>query len=485
MNNDLLHHAYDPEQFRQQGHQLIDRLADYLTQMQQEPHLAGLPWQSPEDKLYSWEADFDNSPQQNINQFFDRVLMESIHIHHPRYVGHQVSAPAPAAALAGLLSAFLNNGMAVYEMGPVSSAIERLVMKQIAHRIGYDTSGGGIMNSGGTLANLTAVLAARQIKTGHTTWQQGTHEQLALMVAEEAHYCVDRAVKIMGWGEAGIIRIPVNENYQMRTDQLEPYFQRAEQDGKKVIAVVASACSTSTGSYDNLEEIASFCRQHDLWLHVDGAHGAAAAFSEKYQSRVSGLSLADSITLDFHKMLMTPALTTGLLFKNESDSFATFSQQASYLLNEDEEDWANSGKRTVECTKRMMSVQVYTLLRTYGWKLWDENVTLLYDLAQRFAQLIRERPELTLAINPQANILCFRYAPSDVPDNLLSQLNAKLRQNMLEDGRFYMVQTQLKKEIFLRVTLMNPFTTESILSDLLDEIIRNGKELNFFYDRSS
>lgn len=479
MEKDILHHAYDPEQFRQQGHQLIDRLTDYMTQMQQEPHLAVLPWQSPEDKLYSWEADFTNSPQANIGQLFDRVLMESIHIHHPRYIGHQVSAPAPAAALAGLLSAFLNNGMAVYEMGPVSSAIERLVMKQIAQRIGYGASGGGIMTSGGTLANLTALLAARQIKTDHTNWQQGTQEQLALMVSEEAHYCVDRAVKIMGWGEAGIIRIPANENYQMRTDQLQPYFQQAEQDGKKVIAVVASACSTSTGSYDDLEIIAQFCQQHDLWLHVDGAHGAAAAFSDKYRSRVSGLSLADSITLDFHKMLMTPALTTGLLFKNESNSFATFSQKASYLLNEDEEDWANSGKRTIECTKRMMSVQVYTLLRTYGWKLWDQNVTRLYDLAQRFAELIHERSELRLAIDPQANIVCFRYAPPEIPNNKLSPLNAKIRQNMLEDGRFYIVQTQLKNEVFLRVTLMNPFTTEVMLNELLEDVIQKAEQLRY------
>jgi len=477
VKEDILHHAYDPEQFRQQGHQLIDRLADYLTQMQQEPHLAVLPWQSPEDKLYSWEADFTNSPQANIGQLFDRVLMESIHIHHPRYIGHQVSAPAPAAALAGLLSAFLNNGMAVYEMGPVSSAIERLVMKQIARRIGYGTSGGGIMTSGGTLANLTALLAARQIKTGYTTWQKGTQEQLALMVSEEAHYCVDRAVKIMGWGEAGIIRIPANENYQMRTDQLGPYFQLAKQEGKRVIAVVASACSTSTGSYDNLEEIASFCQQHDLWLHVDGAHGAAAAFSEKYQSRVSGLSLADSITLDFHKMLLTPALTTGLLFKHESQSFATFAQRAAYLLNEEPEDWANSGKRTIECTKRMMSVQVYTLLRTYGWQLWDENVTRLYDSAHHFAQLIRERPELTLAIDPQANIVCFRYAPSDVPAFRLNALNAQIRQQILEDGKFYIVKTQLRNNVFLRTTLMNPFTTEAMLDDLLDGIIRKGEEL--------
>ncbi|WKN41286.1 pyridoxal phosphate-dependent decarboxylase family protein [Tunicatimonas pelagia] len=478
MNNDILHQAYDPEQFRQQGHQLVDRLADYLAQMQQGSTLAVLPWQSPEDKLHAWQADFDNSPQPTINQFFDQVLMESIHIHHPRYVGHQVATPAPAAALAGLLSAFLNNGMAVYEMGPVSSAIERLVMKQIAAKVGYDSLGGGIMTSGGTLANLTALLAARQAKTNGEAWQKGTRGQLALMVSEEAHYCVDRAVKIMGWGETGMIRVPVNDYYQIRTDQLTPYFQQARKEGKKVIAVVASACSTSTGSYDNLDEIARFCQQYDLWMHVDGAHGAAAAFSDKYRSQVAGLSQADSITLDFHKMLMTPALTTGLLFKNERLSFDTFSQRASYLLNEDEEDWSNSGKRTVECTKRMMSIQVYALLRTYGWKLWDENITRLYDLANNFASMIQQHPAIELAITPQANIICFRYAPFGVPMAQLNTLNAQIRQQVIEEGKFYIVQTQLKGEVFLRVTLMNPFTTEAMLEELLNDVRQKGNALN-------
>jgi len=477
MEKDILHRAYDPEQFRQQGHQLVDRLADYLAQMQSEPHLAVLPWQSPEDKLHSWQADFSNSPQLSINQFFDRVLMESMHIHHPRYVGHQVAAPAPVAALAGLLSGFLNNGMAVYEMGPASSAIERMVMKQVASKVDYDDSAGGIMTSGGTLANLTALLTARQIKTKNKAWEEGVNKQLAIMVSEEAHYCVDRAVKIMGWGEAGIIRIPVDQMYRMRTDLLQSYLIQAKQEGKQVIAIVASACSTSTGSYDDLAETAHFCQQHNLWLHVDGAHGAAVAFSSKYRSLVKGISQADSITLDFHKMLMTPALTTGLLFKDESHSFATFAQQASYLLSKEKTDWYNSGKRTIECTKRMMSIQVYALLRTYGWQLWDDNVTQLYDLAARFAAMIQQRNTLDLALSPQANIVCFRYAPSRISASQLNVLNVQIRQQILEEGKFYIVQTRLKEEIFLRVALMNPFTTEAMLNDLLDDITQKGKEL--------
>ena len=472
---DLLQQAYDPEQFRQQGHQLVDTLADYLAKMQNDPRGAVLPWQSPEDRLHSWEADYEQSPKDDVHKLWEVVLEQSIHIHHPRYVGHQVAPPAPAAALAGLLSAFLNNGSAVYEMGPVATALERLVMQEVAQKIGYGSVAGGIMTSGGTLSNLTALLSARQARAGYDAWQEGSQERFALLVSEQAHYCIDRAVKIMGWGEQGVIKVPTDEQFKMRTDLLEEYYQRAQAEGLRVIAVVGSASSTSTGAYDPLEAIADFCQQHRLWFHIDGAHGAPAALSQKYRTLTQGMARADSVTIDFHKMMLTPALTTGLVFKDEQHSYRTFAQQASYLLNDQEGEWYNGSKRTFECTKRMMSVQVYTLLRTYGWQVFNDNVTLLYDLARTFARQIQAHPSLQLALMPEANIVCFRYTGEGIPEEALNEINARIRQKMLEEGRFYLVQTQLHGRLFLRTTLMNPFTTEVILGELLDEIVKLGE----------
>lgn len=295
---DLLHQAFDPETFRAQGHQLIDQLADYLKNMQNDPGIAVLPWQSPEDRLYSWQADFEKAPEPQINQFWDVVLAQSMHIHHPKYIGHQVSPPVPVSALSALVSAFLNNGMAVYEMGPVASVIERMVVKEIAQAIGYGEHAGGFMTSGGTLSNLTALLAARQAKAGYDVWQKGTQAQLALMVSEEAHYCIDRAAKVMGWGDGGVIKVPADAHFKMRPELLERYYQQAQAEGKHVIAVVGSACSTSTGSYDPLNAIADFCEKYNLWFHADGAHGAPVVFSSKYRSLAKGIARADSITID-------------------------------------------------------------------------------------------------------------------------------------------------------------------------------------------
>ncbi len=473
---DRLRDAYDPERFRAQGHQLIDSLADYLANMQHDPRTAVLPWQSPDDRLENWQADYQKSPDAQVNQFWDVVVQQSMHLHHPHYVGHQVAPPAPAAALAGLLSAFLNNGMAVYEMGPVSTALERVVIRQVATMIGYGPEAGGLMTSGGTLSNLTALLAARQHQV-KGTWQSGTAEPLALLVSEEAHYCIDRAVKVMGWGEGGIIKVPTDEHYKLRADQLETCYQQAQANGRRVIAVVGSACTTATGSYDPLDAIADFCTQHQLWFHVDGAHGAPAAFSSEYRHLVKGLERADSITVDFHKMMLTPAITTGLLFKDEAHSYQTFAQRASYLLSDAEGDWFNSGKRAFECTKRMMSLQVYSILRTYGSAIFTDNVEYLYGLARTFARMIEQRPALELALAPEANIVCFRYVDDGSEASALDQLNAGIRQEMLEDGKFYLVQTQLRGRHYLRTTLMNVFTTEAMLSRLLDVVEATAQRL--------
>ncbi len=466
---DLLRYAHDPERFRDQGHQLIDSLADYMANMQHDPRTAVLPWQSPDDRLDNWQADYRKGPDDQVNQFWDVVVQQSMHLHHPHYVGHQVAPPAPVAALAGLVSAFLNNGMAVYEMGPVSSALERIVIQQMAQMIGYGPGAGGLMTSGGTLSNLTALLAARQHQVAGA-WQSGTTEPLALLVSEEAHYCIDRAVRVMGWGEGGVIKVPTDAHYKLDPDQLEACYQRAQSDGRRVIAVVGSACTTSTGSYDPLDAIADFCQQHSLWFHVDGAHGVPAAFSPEYRYLVKGLERADSVTIDFHKMMLTPAITTGLLFKDEKLSYQTFAQRASYLLSDAEGEWFNSGKRAFECTKRMMSLQVYSILRTYGPAIFTDNVNYLYGLARTFSRMIEQRPALELALAPESNIACFRYVGRGLADDTLNQLNASIRQEMLEDGKFYIVQTQLRGRHYLRTTLMNVFTTEAMLSQLLDEV---------------
>jgi L-2,4-diaminobutyrate decarboxylase len=253
----------------------------------------------------------------------------------------------------------------------------------------------------------------------------------------------------------------------MKTELLEKYYQEAINKGFKVIAVIGSACSTSTGSYDDLNEIGRFAQSKQIWFHVDGAHGGAVVFSEKYKLLVKGIEMADSVVIDWHKMLLTPALATALIFRNGNNAYETFHQKAQYLwANQTSQDWFNSGKRTFECTKYMMSVKIYSMLKTYGEEIFSEYIDYTHDLAKKFAQMIHSKPDFELALEPESNIVCFGVLSQNI-----EQLNAKIRQRLLSEGKFYIVQTILRDKFYLRVSLMNPLTNEQDLETLLDEII--------------
>ncbi len=468
----LLKKAYDPEMFRKHGHELVDRLADYLDACKGE-NVKALPWKEPGESLREWESDFAESMEKSVSEVFDSVITKSIHLHHPKYMGHQVVPPVPLAALSDLLSGLLNNSMAVYEVGPASSAIERIVTGWLGSVLGMGEQAGGVLTSGGSIGNLTGLLAARQHKADYDIWEQGARDNrpLAAMVSAESHYSIARAVKIMGWGEKGIVKIPVNERREINHRLLEEIYKKAIEKGTRVVAVVGNACSTSTGSYDPLEEMAAFCKTHDLWFHVDGAHGAGAALTTAYRHRVKGIEKADSVVVDFHKMLLCPALTTAVIFKNSSDSYETFSQKASYLLsNKKEGNWFDIAERTLECTKKMMGVKVYTILKVYGAQLFSDYVTRTYDLAGEFAKMIEESGDFELALEPASNIVCFRYMPGTGGTVGLNEINTNVRNRIKEDGEFYIVQTVIDGVVYLRTTLMNPFTSRDDLAQLLEKI---------------
>jgi L-2,4-diaminobutyrate decarboxylase len=472
VNEELLQKAYDPLTFREDGQRLIELLSAYLKET-----LSGsgpvLKYSEPQEQLDFWSgALFGKADHGNTEDILEHITR----VHHPRYMGHQVAPPLPMASLMALLGGFLNNGMAVYEMGMAPTAMEHLVTGWLCRKIGYTPSARGILTSGGTLANLTALLSARRNKAAEDIWNDGYSGGLALLVSEAAHYCVDRAARIMGLGADGVLKVPVLEDFSMDTSKLPEICRDALEKGLMPFAIVGSAPCTATGSYDNLEALADFADKNNLWFHVDGAHGGPAVLSEKYSHLVRGIERADSVVIDGHKMMGMPVITTALLFRDGATSYNTFSQEAEYLLSDTlEEDWSNGAKRTFECTKLTSALSWYAVLKKYGEGIFEAFLNRQYDLARTFSDLIRERHEWRLACEPQSNILCFRWAPEGIPDEELNEINARMRQLTLEEGRFYIVQTRLKGLHYLRTSLMNPFTREEHLRELLEYLEALGR----------
>lgn len=418
-----------------------------------------------------WPAAFSDEPTEPLQTLFGRVIDDSNHLHHPRFMGHQVAAPVPAAALAEFVAAFLNNGMAVYEMGPATSVMERQLARFLAARLQMPASADAVFTSGGSLGNLTALLAARQARAGFDVWHEGAREgaSLAVLVGGHTHYSVKRAVQVMGLGADAAVSVPVDERFRMRADALTDALKRAEDGGRRVFAVVASAGSTATGAHDRLEPVADFCERHALWMHVDAAHGGSAAFSARYRSRLAGIERADSVVWDLHKLALLPALVTAVVFKEQSRSYAAFAQEASYLFagRPPQEEWMNSAVRTLECTKRMMVLEMWAVLSACGEKLLEDYVDHTYALATSLASRIASDSELELAVDPETNIVCFRHLPPGVTGEELDAHNARVRERLVEGGEVYIVQTRLPAGLFLRVTLMNALTDDGDLERMI------------------
>jgi L-2,4-diaminobutyrate decarboxylase len=473
----MINSIYDPEFFRAAGHRMVDQLADFLLAARKGEMLA-LPELDPPALARHYQQLLPVEPAADTSRaLFHRLqeLMErGIHLQHPGYIGHQVGAPIPAASLAELVAGVLNQSMAVYEMSPAATHIEHQTVRWLCDLVGWDNRADGVFTSGGSLGNLTALLAARNHATGGAAWEAGLRScpPLAMLVSEYAHYSVARAAGILGLGQEGVVRVPVDDRFRISLPALKDCYHAAVAQGKKVAAVVASAGTTATGSFDPLREIGEFCRAQGVWFHVDGAHGASVLLSPKYKDLTEGIELGDSLVWDAHKLLFVPGLATALLFRDGTRGYEAFRQEASYLFGRHAFPEHDLGLRTIECTRPMQAGKLWLCFQLYGARGLGELVTQKIDLARALAAQIRSQPDFELLTDPMCNIICFRHLPGGASAKALSlaQLNAhqaNTRKRVLASGRFYLVQTYIGDKLYLRCTLMNAQTTAQDLANLL------------------
>lgn len=459
----FLKEAYSPEAFQKMAPQLMELLEEQMKASQQKrgQTIHRLP---PEEQLAFWQQDFAAPGPEELPAFVEKVMSHSIQFHSKGYVGHQVAVTLPITILTSALMAWMNNCTTVYELGMAGNAMEKVVITHLAEKFGYAQGSTGFVASGGSMGNLTALVTART----SSGVEEKDYHRLAIMVSSEAHYSVERAAQIMGIPTQNIIKLPVGADYGARTELLEEYYQRAVAQGKLVFCVVGCACTTSVGAFDDLEAIGDFAEKHQIWFHVDGAHGGPVVFSEKYRHLIRGIEKSDSLIMDFHKMMMTPPLSTAVLYNTRNHKISEFSPKAAYLWRDQlSEEWWNSAKHTLECTKPITILHTYAIMKFYGDEIYQQNVDTLFDLGQEFAAMVTAWEDMELALEPKSNIVCFRYRPgAGDPD----QINQKIAEKLLADGSYYVVSTTVGGDFYLRVTLMNPFTDWQDLEDLLEKI---------------
>ncbi len=475
--------AFDSEKFRLIGHKLIDLLSHHLHQ-QTERKCPVMNWHEPVTENMKWQQPLPTQPTLDadglLQQLESTILNNSLAIHHPRNMGHQVAPPLPIAALCDLVATLTNQAMAVYEAGPSATMLERQVISWLCELVGWKTASGkshGFLTSGGAQANLTALLAARQVAgrkyTEANIWHNGiAQSKLRILASEHTHYSISRAAGIMGLGTDAVIKITCDENGGMDIDALKKSHQNCIKNNETIIAVVATAGCTATGSVDPLLTVGEYCQAHQLWLHVDGAHGASALLSTQHKHKLTGIELADSVIWDGHKLLYMPAAVSAVLFKDAHNSYAAFAQEASYLFAEGDEQEYNNSYRTLECTKRMMGLKLWAAFSLYGTEGLGSLIDNVFAKTQLFAEKILAQNDFELLMPPQTNIVCFRYVAMHINEqdlNLIesNQAQAKIRQKIVQSGAFHITQVEHHHKLWLRTAIMNPLTTARDFDALL------------------
>ncbi|MFI9402226.1 pyridoxal phosphate-dependent decarboxylase family protein [Nocardia sp. NPDC052316] len=383
--------------------------------------------------------------------------------HHPGYMAHQIAPSDTPGVVADLLQAMTNNIPLVYELAPAAAAVDRAVCRWMLDHVGWGATGLGAMTNGGTLGNLTALLAARS-HADATAWRDGNPGDLVIFAPATSHYSVRKAAAVMGLGERGVYPLRTDALGRIDPAELEPALAEVRAQGKRPVAVVANGCATGTGLYDPIAEVAQFCEANGLWFHVDGAHGAAALISPRHRGLLAGIERADSTVWDGHKMLRTSALCTGVLFREKRYLDTMFKQDASYLYRPEAED-VDPGQYTFETSKAPLGLKILLTLAYRGEASLRSYIERQYGLATDLWELIQERADFTAPYQPQSNILCFRYEP-------WGDRQLELRARLIQDGRFYLSSFALGGRPYLRAALMSPTTDRQTLNDLLEVIVK-------------
>jgi glutamate/tyrosine decarboxylase-like PLP-dependent enzyme len=470
--------AWSADEIKRVGYHVVDLIADHLTTLPSRPVFVPVPPELSRQFLEEPMPQRGREPDEILEAFRARIEPYPFGNGHPRFFGWVNSPPAVMGIFADALAAAMNpscaggNHAAIY--------VERQVVNWFKELLGYPSDAFGLLVSGGSMAALTALAVARHARCGFDIRANGLQQapsRLVFYKTAEGHGAHQKALELLGVGANHIRTIDHDEGYRMRPSALAAAIARDRRDGHTPVAVIASAGTVNTGAIDPLAEIAAICREHDVWLHVDGAYGAPAVLSEKYAALLAGMSLADSLALDPHKWLCVPVEAGLVLIRDAAAQRAAFSLVPPYLRT----DGSMSGvggppwfsEFGFQQTRGFRALKVWMSLLHHGVDGYRDAIARTLDLAARLADMLRSSQDFEVCEPQSLGIVCFRFRPPSARgtgDDGLNTLNRGILERLQLGGEAFVSSTSLDGRFWLRACVLNPRTTVDDVAALVQAV---------------
>lgn len=477
------------EEFKKIGYELIDQIAGFLDTIEQRPVTTGENAIQLQDLIGNdGLPECGISPDKVLSKATDLLFNHSLLNGHPKFAGYITSAPAPLGALADLLASIVNPNVGANILSPMATAIERQTIKWLATFIGLPSTYGGLLVSGGNMANFTAFLAARTAKAPPAIKEEGISNssmKLTVYCPASTHTWIEKAVVLFGLGLKAIRWIALNGTNQMDNNKLERAINEDLLNGYRPIMVIGTAGDVSTGAVDDLKGIAAICRRYDLWFHIDGAYGIPAAVVPELKVLFEGVEEADSIALDPHKWLYSPLEAGCILVKTPNHLIATYSSHPVYynFNNDGETATLNYYEYGFQNSRGFRALKVWAVLQQVGRTGYVNLIGEDIALSRLLFKLATAHIELE-AVTQSLSIATFRYIPKGYKANCadheayLNILNEALLNRLQAGGSVFLSNAIVRKKYCLRSCIVNFRSSEKDIRDIVKIVIKEGRKVH-------
>jgi len=476
--------AMSGDEFRKAGHQLVDRIAEFIDSLPQRPVTRG---ESPsmirealgaERGLPVRGADAGDLVERAAELMFDHSLFNA----HPRFWGYVTSSAAPIGILGEMLGAAANPNCGAWLLSPMASEIEGQTIRWIAEMLNYPTDCGGLFVSGGNMANIVGFLAGRAAKGGAEIRSKGVEgKRLRAYCSAETHTWIQKAADIAGLGTESVRWIVVDSDFKINVGALRARIREDIDAGDKPFLVVGNAGTVSTGAVDDLKELAEVCREFDVWFHVDGAYGALAAVAPDAAALFNGLGEADSLAVDPHKWLYAPIEAGCTLVRDVSKLRDAFSYHPAYYhFGVEATNYFDLGPQN---SRGFRALKVWLALQQVGREGYAQMISDDMRLSRAMYESVSKHPELE-AMTQGLSIATFRYVPAglDRADEsvakYLNELNQELLTRLQQSGEAYLSNAVIGGKYALRACIVNFRTTLEDVEAVPDLVVRLGKQVD-------